>query len=153
MDPFRSARALALAVASFPCLAQPAPGAWQSLTDRSGQCQVQVPPGWNLKPGVLPSAQSQAGDAQVKLEPVLSKVHVDYGERRDRLMKSWSRSAGFTVLQQDASRTVLRFTNGTRVHWSVLTSGPVVCEATVSARDAKDPLPPRIAATLRAVRP
>jgi hypothetical protein len=134
-----------------------APAAWaadgQTLADRSNTCQVQVPADWTLHPGVMASATSPAGDERVQLEPVLAKVHVDYAQRRAQLAKDWRGNAGFTVLQSDDARTLLRFTNGMRVQWAALSAGPTVCEASLSARHADDAVIPRIAASLHAVHP
>jgi hypothetical protein len=123
----------------------------RAFADRSNTCEVQLPKDWKINPGVMASAESPSGDERVELEPVLAKVHVDYQKRREQLTHNWNRNAGFTVLQSDPSRTLMRFSNGTRVQWVALSATPVVCEATLSARHTDDEVIARIAASLHAV--
>lgn len=142
--------ALGLPISGCIGVAQAASKDGKAFADRSNTCEVQVPNDWKINPGVMASAESPSGDERVQLEPVLSKVHVDYQKRREQLTQNWRRSTGFTVLQSDSSRTLMRFSNGTRVQWVALSATPVVCEATLSARHADDQLIARIAASLHA---
>lgn len=142
--------ALGLPITGCIGVAQAASTDGKAFADRSNTCEVQVPKDWKINPGVMASAVSPSGDERVQLEQVLSKVHVDYQKRREQLIQSWSRNTRFTVLQSDSSRTLMRFSNGTRVQWVALSATPVVCEATLSARHEDDEAIARIAASLHA---
>jgi len=127
------------------------PAGWQALRDYYGQCEISVPPDWQVTKGIRAGAEKNGTKYHLALAPALPKIKREFVAQRDSMKHQWSTSASFTIIEESNTRAIYRFENAGRYQWEVISAGAPNCMAALNSEQQNDSVVLQIARSLHHV--